>query len=151
MQEYVDHTIFERHSELGGTWLVNTYPGVQCDVPSHIYVLPPSHSQTLIICDRSLAAGIPFRSQSRLVALLRQRRGDRSIHRAHCEEMEPGPRRQTQPRSERGPLAGRPRPVAADGRTRRTGVARVRRRAAVRARRAHVRTPLQHTLYPYIC
>lgn len=26
MQEYVDHTIYERHSELGGTWLVNTYP-----------------------------------------------------------------------------------------------------------------------------
>ena len=30
MQEYVDHTILEGHSELGGTWLVNTYPGVQC-------------------------------------------------------------------------------------------------------------------------
>lgn len=29
MQEYVDHTIYEGHSELGGTWLVNTYPGVQ--------------------------------------------------------------------------------------------------------------------------
>lgn len=29
MQEYVDHTIFEGHSEIGGTWLVNTYPGVQ--------------------------------------------------------------------------------------------------------------------------
>ncbi len=26
MQEYVDHTIYEGHSELGGTWLVNTYP-----------------------------------------------------------------------------------------------------------------------------
>jgi hypothetical protein len=26
MQEYVHHTIFEGHSELGGTWLVNTYP-----------------------------------------------------------------------------------------------------------------------------
>ena len=38
MQEYVEHTIFERNNNLGGTWLVNTYPGVQCDVPSHIYV-----------------------------------------------------------------------------------------------------------------
>ena len=38
MQEYVEHTILERNHELGGTWLVNTYPGVQCDVPSHIYV-----------------------------------------------------------------------------------------------------------------
>lgn len=34
----VDHTIYEARSELGGTWLVNTYPGVVCDVPSHIYV-----------------------------------------------------------------------------------------------------------------
>ncbi len=26
MEEYVQHTIYEGHSELGGTWLVNTYP-----------------------------------------------------------------------------------------------------------------------------
>ena len=26
MQEYVDHTMFEGHTQLGGTWLVNTYP-----------------------------------------------------------------------------------------------------------------------------
>jgi hypothetical protein len=38
LQEFVDHTIFESRSDIGGTWLVNTYPGVQCDVPSHIYV-----------------------------------------------------------------------------------------------------------------
>lgn len=38
LQEFVEHTIFEGRSDLGGTWLVNTYPGVQCDVPSHIYV-----------------------------------------------------------------------------------------------------------------
>jgi len=36
--EQIDHTIYEARSELGGTWLVNTYPGVVCDVPSHIYV-----------------------------------------------------------------------------------------------------------------
>ncbi|KAK5236452.1 hypothetical protein LTR47_002403 [Exophiala xenobiotica] len=36
----VDHTIYEVRSELGGTWLVNTYPGVVCDVPSHIYAFP---------------------------------------------------------------------------------------------------------------
>ncbi|KAK0777419.1 hypothetical protein LTR75_015961 [Friedmanniomyces endolithicus] len=40
MQIYVEHTIFEGRKELGGTWLVNTYPGVQCDVPSHIYAFP---------------------------------------------------------------------------------------------------------------
>lgn len=38
MQDMVDHTIFEAHSEVGGTWFVNNYPGVQCDVPAHIYV-----------------------------------------------------------------------------------------------------------------
>lgn len=40
MQEIVDHTIFEAHHEVGGTWLVNNYPGVQCDVPAHIYAFP---------------------------------------------------------------------------------------------------------------
>lgn len=40
LQGIVDHTIYESRLELGGTWLVNTYPGVVCDVPSHIYVLP---------------------------------------------------------------------------------------------------------------
>jgi cation diffusion facilitator CzcD-associated flavoprotein CzcO len=30
-------TIFERASEIGGTWRDNTYPGAGCDVPSHVY------------------------------------------------------------------------------------------------------------------
>lgn len=38
MDAIIDHTIYEKRHEVGGTWLVNTYPGVQCDVPSHIYV-----------------------------------------------------------------------------------------------------------------
>lgn len=38
LSDIVNHTIYEARSELGGTWLVNTYPGVVCDVPSHIYV-----------------------------------------------------------------------------------------------------------------
>lgn len=41
LQDIIDHTIYESRSELGGTWLVNTYPGVLCDVPSHIYVSCP--------------------------------------------------------------------------------------------------------------
>jgi cation diffusion facilitator CzcD-associated flavoprotein CzcO len=32
-----DFTIFERASEIGGTWRDNTYPGAACDVPSHVY------------------------------------------------------------------------------------------------------------------
>ncbi|RSM06603.1 hypothetical protein CDV31_009032 [Fusarium ambrosium] len=40
MQDIVDHTIFEARSDVGGTWLANHYPGVQCDVPAHIYAFP---------------------------------------------------------------------------------------------------------------
>lgn len=32
-----DFTIFEKASSLGGTWRDNTYPGLSCDVPSHVY------------------------------------------------------------------------------------------------------------------
>jgi len=38
LQDFVEHIIFEARGDIGGTWLVNTYPGVQCDVPAHIYV-----------------------------------------------------------------------------------------------------------------
>lgn len=44
LKDIVQHTIFEARSEVGGTWFVNNYPGVQCDVPAHIYVrLPLTH------------------------------------------------------------------------------------------------------------
>lgn len=32
--------MYEANEDLGGTWLVNTYPGVACDVPAHIYTFP---------------------------------------------------------------------------------------------------------------
>ncbi|MHB1538032.1 MAG: flavin-containing monooxygenase [Solirubrobacteraceae bacterium] len=32
-----DFVVIERASEVGGTWEANTYPGCQCDVPSHLY------------------------------------------------------------------------------------------------------------------
>lgn len=32
-----DFIIIERASEVGGTWRDNIYPGVACDVPSHLY------------------------------------------------------------------------------------------------------------------
>ncbi|KAJ9608745.1 hypothetical protein H2200_006516 [Cladophialophora chaetospira] len=40
IRDIIDHTIFEMRPDLGGTWLVNNYPGVQCDVPAHIYAFP---------------------------------------------------------------------------------------------------------------
>ncbi|WP_353181427.1 NAD(P)/FAD-dependent oxidoreductase [Bosea sp. (in: a-proteobacteria)] len=32
-----DVTIFEKASDVGGTWRDNVYPGLACDVPSHLY------------------------------------------------------------------------------------------------------------------
>ena len=32
-----DFVLLEREDDVGGTWHVNTYPGCQCDVPSHLY------------------------------------------------------------------------------------------------------------------
>jgi len=32
-----DFTIYEKSDRLGGTWRDNTYPGLSCDVPSHLY------------------------------------------------------------------------------------------------------------------
>ena len=32
-----DFTIFEKADRVGGTWRENTYPGIACDVPSHLY------------------------------------------------------------------------------------------------------------------
>ncbi|KAN0120142.1 FAD/NAD(P)-binding domain containing protein [Hyaloscypha variabilis] len=30
-------TLFEKNAHFGGTWYENTYPGVACDIPSHLY------------------------------------------------------------------------------------------------------------------
>ena len=32
-----DFVLIDRADEVGGTWQANTYPGCQCDVPSHLY------------------------------------------------------------------------------------------------------------------
>lgn len=55
LQEFIDHVIYEKNDGIGGTWRVNTYPGIlhsQClkplltdlgvqnDVPAHIYAFP---------------------------------------------------------------------------------------------------------------
>ena len=35
----VEHQIYEKNADIGGTWLENRYPGAACDVPSHAYTL----------------------------------------------------------------------------------------------------------------
>ena len=32
-----DFVIYEKQADVGGTWVRNTYPGLHCDMPSHIY------------------------------------------------------------------------------------------------------------------
>jgi cation diffusion facilitator CzcD-associated flavoprotein CzcO len=32
-----DFVVLERDTEVGGTWWANSYPGCQCDIPSHLY------------------------------------------------------------------------------------------------------------------
>jgi len=32
-----DYTVYEKADRVGGTWRENTYPGLSCDVPSHLY------------------------------------------------------------------------------------------------------------------
>ncbi|KAG9244397.1 hypothetical protein BJ878DRAFT_534602 [Calycina marina] len=32
-----DLTLYEKNPHFGGTWYENTYPGVACDIPSHLY------------------------------------------------------------------------------------------------------------------
>ncbi len=34
-----DIVILERGDRIGGVWRANTYPGIACDVPSHLYSL----------------------------------------------------------------------------------------------------------------
>ena len=34
---FTNFTIYEKADRVGGTWRENNYPGVACDVPSHLY------------------------------------------------------------------------------------------------------------------
>jgi hydroxyversicolorone monooxygenase len=36
----VEHVIYEKNADIGGTWLENRYPGAACDIPSHAYTYP---------------------------------------------------------------------------------------------------------------
>jgi hypothetical protein len=34
----VEHVIYEKNDDIGGTWWENRYPNCACDIPSHAYV-----------------------------------------------------------------------------------------------------------------
>ncbi|KAH8798516.1 flavin-binding monooxygenase [Xylogone sp. PMI_703] len=40
MCENVEHVVYDRNPELGGTWYENRYPGCACDTPAHGYTFP---------------------------------------------------------------------------------------------------------------
>ena len=50
-----DFVVYERGEDVGGTWWFNTYPGCQCDIPSHLYsfsfALNPDWSRTYSMQD----------------------------------------------------------------------------------------------------
>src|SRR5262245_30579524 len=52
---YDDLVVYEKADRLGGTWRENTYPGIACDVPSHLYsysfALNPEWSSTFAAGD----------------------------------------------------------------------------------------------------
>ena len=56
-------TIYEKADDVGGTWKHNTYPGLHCDVPSHLYSYSFEHNP-----DWSL----PFAGQQEIQAYLRR-------------------------------------------------------------------------------
>ncbi|KAF3490682.1 sterigmatocystin biosynthesis monooxygenase StcW [Arthroderma uncinatum] len=36
--ENVEHVVYEKNEDIGGTWLENRYPNCACDAPSHAYM-----------------------------------------------------------------------------------------------------------------
>jgi len=47
LQQYIpgiDLTIYEKNPALGGTWFENRYPGLACDIPSHVYQYTFEHN-----------------------------------------------------------------------------------------------------------
>ena len=90
----------------------NTYPGVQCDVPSHIYVSEADRSRWRRVV--LTQAGISVRPQSRLVTVLLQWCRDPTVHPRYSEEVEPRPRRTAGSLGSRGSVAGGPWAVASD-------------------------------------
>jgi len=60
-----DFVVLERAAEVGGTWRDNSYPGIACDVPSHLYSLSfaPNPDWT-----RTFSGGAEIQDYSRQVA-----------------------------------------------------------------------------------
>lgn len=89
---YMDHVIYESNSDIGGTWLVNTYPGVawyadlnnnrqthanhSSDVPAHVYTFPFEVGHAIV--KYQTTTDYP-QAESRLEQVLRVRRRNSTI------------------------------------------------------------------------
>ncbi|KAK3311942.1 hypothetical protein B0H66DRAFT_596115 [Apodospora peruviana] len=78
MRDIVEHKIFEALPDIGGTWLMNNYPGVQCDVPAHIYAFPFDPNPNW---DRFYASGGDI--QAYIKATVKKWSLDRDVHLNH--------------------------------------------------------------------
>lgn len=76
---FTDYVVFEKEDNVGGTWLVNKYPGVACDVPSHFYsysfernpnwsrMFPPGSEIHAYLCMTAVKYGVIDRTRLRSV------------------------------------------------------------------------------------
>lgn len=82
-----DFTIYERQPDVGGTWFNNTYPGLHCDVPSHLYCysFEPNPEWSMVYASgQEIQAYI--RSCAEKYDLVRQIRFGTSVESARFEE-----------------------------------------------------------------
>ncbi|EUA22596.1 flavin containing amine oxidoreductase family protein [Mycobacterium xenopi 4042] len=49
---FSDVTVYEKADRLGGTWRENTYPGIACDVPAHLYSYTFAPTRNGATCSR---------------------------------------------------------------------------------------------------
>lgn len=69
MKEHMDLVIYEKNSDIGGTWLENRYPGVACDVGATQQIKTGS-CQLTYHPGSSSHLHLPLRTESRLDQLL---------------------------------------------------------------------------------
>ena len=73
---FTDFRIYEKDHDLGGTWRINTYPGIACDVPSHYYTYenePNSNWSAVAACFTTrLTPTLPGSSASPAMRFIRR-------------------------------------------------------------------------------
>src|SRR5689334_17295338 len=74
-----DFLVIERAEQVGGTWRDNIYPGVACDVPSHLYSLSFAPNAEW---SRRFSSGAEIQDYLRRVA---ERSGTLDRHAFNCE------------------------------------------------------------------